>query len=49
MYFVEEPITRRKATNKNNMLKSRKAIVNNITLDMLKIWLTEIILWVLSL
>ena len=29
MYFVEEPITRCKATNENNMLKSEEEIVNN--------------------
>ena len=34
MYFAEEPITRCKAANENNMLKSRKAIVSNTTLDM---------------
>ena len=46
MYFAEEPITRRKATNENNMLRLGEEIVNNIPLEiMLKTWLTEIILF----
>jgi hypothetical protein len=36
MYFVEEPITRCKASNENNMLGSGEEIVKIIPLEMLK-------------
>ena len=32
MYFVEQPITRCKATNENDMLRSGEEFVNNTTL-----------------
>ena len=48
-YLDEEPITHCKATNENNMLRSGEEIINNVLLEMLKTWLTEIVSWALFL